>query len=327
MSWSRTLKIRQAIRVQIEGGEEIALLFSDIRGFSTYTARKGDRAAFRLSQVHEEILRERISEHGIPVKSLGDGFMAAFERPLSAIRAAVAIQQDIRERNRRTPDEPIDVGIGISSGTPVMTDIDFIGHSVNVAQRLSGFAKGGQVVVTERIERAVLLPDPLHYIPLGARTFKGVGVERIAEVAWMEEVARISDAKDQLTLILTERGTIVVELAKDSKQELREALESLRTAQADEEGALSALLQRGIARFTRWLIDGSLSSFGIAREQDVSDIELNRRGDLLQVTTKDGLLPVRGVDPTEAERFIAAARRVRTNEATGVSGRGGSTQR
>jgi len=314
VSWSRTLKIRQAIRAQIEAGDEIALLFSDIRGFSTYTARKGDRAAFRLSQIHEEILRDRINEHGIPVKSLGDGFMAAFERPISAIRAAVSIQQDILARNRQAPDEPIDVGIGISSGTPVMTDIDFIGHAVNVAHRLSGVAKGGQVVVTERIQRTVPLPEPLHYIPLGARSLKGVGVERIAEVAWIEEVARISDAKDQVTLILTERGTIVVELAKDSKQELREALESLRTAEAEEEGAFSALLQRGIARFTHWLIDRSLNAFGVAREQDVSDVELAYRGDVLRVETENGTLPVRGVDRDEAMRFIEAARAARAAE-------------
>ena len=77
MSWSRTLKIRQVLRAQIEAGEEIALLFSDPCGFSAFTATRGDRAAYRLSQLHEEILRARINEYGIAVKSLGDGIMAA----------------------------------------------------------------------------------------------------------------------------------------------------------------------------------------------------------------------------------------------------------
>jgi len=93
VSWSRTLKIRQILRAQLEMGEEIALLFSDIRGFSAYAAEMGDHAAFRLTQLHEGILKDRISEYGIVVKSLGDGVMAAFESQSLAIRSAVSIQQ------------------------------------------------------------------------------------------------------------------------------------------------------------------------------------------------------------------------------------------
>ncbi len=185
MSWSRTLKVRQTIRTQLESGEEIALLFSDLRGFTTYTAREGDRAAYQLTQLHEGILRERIDEYGILVKSLGDGVMAAFETPDDAIRAAVGIQEAIRERNRESPDEPIDVGIGISSGLPVMTDIDFIGHAVNLAQRLSALAKGGQILVTERVQSLVALRKGLFYVPMGQQNLKGVGVEYVTEVAWM----------------------------------------------------------------------------------------------------------------------------------------------
>jgi class 3 adenylate cyclase len=89
VSWSRTLKVRQLLRAQLEAGEEIALLFSDIRGFSAYAAEMGDRAAFRLTQLHEGILKDCILEYGILVKSLGDGVMAAFETPALAISAAV----------------------------------------------------------------------------------------------------------------------------------------------------------------------------------------------------------------------------------------------
>jgi len=62
MSWSRTLRVRQSIRAQLQSGEEIAILFSDLRGFTRYTARKGDRAAYELTRTHEEILRGRIDE-------------------------------------------------------------------------------------------------------------------------------------------------------------------------------------------------------------------------------------------------------------------------
>ncbi len=313
MSWSRTLKMRQSIRAQLESGEEIALLFSDLRGFSTYTAREGDRAAYQLTQIHEGILRERIDEYGILVKSLGDGVMAAFETPDDAIRAAAAIQRAIRERNRESPDEPIDVGIGISSGQPVMTDIDFIGHAVNLAQRLSALAKGGQILVTERVQELAVLGEGLFYAPMGAQSLKGVGAEQVVEVAWMREVARISDAADRVTLILTERGTVVVELAKDAKQDIRDALDHLQEARAEEEGAFSAWLQRAIARFTHRLIGASLGVFGMKREQELSRIGFSLRGDALAVETLDGTFRVRGVDREIAGGFIAKAEELRAN--------------
>jgi class 3 adenylate cyclase len=310
MSWSRTLKVRQTLRAQLESGEEIALLFSDLRGFTTYTARKGDRAAYQLTQLHEGILRERIDEYGMLVKSLGDGVMAAFETPDVAIRAAVAIQEAIRARNHESPDEPIDVGIGISSGQPVMTDIDFIGHAVNLAQRLSALAKGGQILVTERVRELVALDEGSFYTSMGPQDLKGVGAERVVEVAWMKEVARISDAADRLTLILTERGTIVVELAKDTKQDIRDALDHLQAARAEEDGVFSAFLQRAIARFTQRLIGASLGVFGMKREQAVDSVRLSLQGSTLLVETPDGTFPLRGVDREDASEFVEKAKQL-----------------
>jgi len=315
MSWSKTLKMRQTIRAQLESGEEIALLFSDLRGFTTYTAREGDRAAYQLTQQHEGILRERVDEYGILVKSLGDGVMAAFETPSDAVRSAVAIQRAIRERNYESPEDPIDIGIGISSGRPVMTDIDFIGHAVNLAQRLSGLAKGGQILVTERVSETTALEEGLFLVPLGPRSLKGVGTERVVELAWMQEVARISDAADRVTLILTERGTFVVELAKDAKQDIRDALDHLQDARAEEEGAFSAFLQRSIARFTQRLIGASLGVFGMTREQGLARVGFSLRGDVLSVDTPDGTFRLRGVDPQRAATFIAKADELRESGA------------
>ena len=312
VSWSRTLKVRQLIRARIEAGEEIALLFSDIRGFSSFTAEQGDRAAYQLSRLHDEILRERIDEHGVLVKSLGDGIMAAFEEPLHAIQASVSIQQAIRELNQQDASVPIDLGIGISSGTPVMTDIDFIGHAVNMSQRLSSLAKGGQILITDRIRDDVRLPDGLYTIPLGERNLKGVGSAAVYEVAWIREVERISDASDRITLILTERGTIVVEIAKDPKQDLREALAQLSQAQSAEDGAFSAALQRWIGRFTQRLVRAPLNASGVVREQPVEDVDLRLSRARLIVESRDGRLVLEGVDQAKAKRFVRAAERLRS---------------
>jgi class 3 adenylate cyclase len=308
VSWSRTLKVRQLLRAQLEAGEEIALLFSDIRGFSAYAAEMGDRAAFRLTQLHEGILKDCILEYGILVKSLGDGVMAAFETPALAISAAVSIQKAFRKRNRENADDPIDVGIGIAAGTPVMTDIDFIGHSVNLAQRLSGQAKSGQILVPASLRLGTELQEGLRFIPMGERVLKGLGAESLAEVGWIEEVGRISDGPDQVTLVLSREGTLMVELAKDAKQDVRDALEKLQRARSDEEGTVSALLQRLMARFTKRLIGPPFSSQRIAREQPVAGVSFSMRGSALTVQTPDAAFTLKGIDALDAKVFLERAR-------------------
>lgn len=314
MSWSRTLKIRQVLRAQLEAGETIALLFSDLRGFSAYTASWGDEAAFRLSRLHEEILRAKIDEFGIVVKSFGDGVMAAFAEPIDAVRAAVAIQHAVRERNQGVEGEAVAVGIGISSGTPVMTDVDFIGHSVNLAQRLSGLAKGGQILVSEAISQGVVLPTGLGFLPLGERTLKGVGGERVAEVTWMREMARISDARDRVTLILTEGSAVVVELARDPKQPLRAAVSELRQARGGEDGIVSTWLQRVGGRIASLGLPESPLTREAGREMPLDRASLSFAHGTLRLETEEDEIVLRGVERQAAERFLREAERLRSGE-------------
>ena len=310
MSWSRTLKVRQILRAQLEAGETISLLFSDLRGFSAFTAARGDRAAYELARRHEETLRAKIDEYGIVVKSFGDGVMAAFARPLDAIRSAVEIQEAARVRNRTASDDPIDVGIGVASGTPVMTDVDFIGHSVNLAQRLSSLAKGGQILVSERVQKEVSLPAELALLSLGARVLPGVGREVVAEVTWLKEVARISDGRDRLTLILTEGGALVVEIAKDPKRKVREAIAELRGAQRGTDGLVRAALQRTAARIAQLGLPEPLGGIETAREFPLDQVRLAHRGTEFRMRCEECEIVLGGVSKAEAARFLREAERV-----------------
>jgi class 3 adenylate cyclase len=306
MSWSRTLKIRQEIRRHIESGEEIGLFFSDLRGFSAFAAREGDHAAFELAEDHESILRDAIGDHGIIVKTLGDGVMAAFEQPRDALLAAVGLQRALRGRNAETSEAPIHVGIGVSGGTPIMTDVDFIGNSVNLAQRLSSIAKGSQILTTTSVQRYAQLPEDLRYVPLGERALKGVGLADLVEIAWLGEVARVSDAKDRLTLILTQRGTVVIEFAKDARRDAADALRNLLDVGIADVGA-RATFQRAAARLAWRALHGSASRLEGAIERPVGDVQLSvaRRGLSLRVGART--LVLSSVDAGEARRFVEAA--------------------
>ncbi len=290
MSWSTTLKNRQLIRSQLAAGEEIAVMFSDIRGFTEYTAAAGDRAAWRLARFHETLLRNEIEGHnGVLVKTLGDGVMAAFGELRDGVAAAVAIQRAIRAKNDELETRPIEVGIGLASGIPVMTETDLFGNSVNLAQRLSAMAKGGQIIVTKKIKEAVPLKEGLRYIPLGRREIKGLGEEELYEVAWMAELFRISDAHDRITIVLTARGTVVVEMAKGARQVTGKKhlpfFRFRRTRKADPPQA--------------------------SREYPAAEVvaSLHRRTLTLRLGGKRSIR-LRGVDPAAAREFIESLHRL-----------------
>ena len=303
MSWSTTLKNRHQVRNQMEAGEEIAVMFSDIRGFTSYTARRGDHAAYQLSQLHTTLLKERIEEQdGFIVKTLGDGIMAAYPRAVKGIQAAVNIQQAIRERNKASSEDPIDIGIGLATGRPIMSNFDMIGHSVNLSQRVSSLAKGGQILVTEQIRQSTTIPEGFRYLSMGTRELKGLGAEQLYEVAWMAEVARISDKNDNVTLVLTKKGTVVVELAKAIQAELSTARTEARTGISEENGTLSRVLKQGISRFVQSVIDRSLTA--IEREHQLSHVRLSLEGENMIVRLGKMKFSLENVDRQSAEAFL-----------------------
>lgn len=318
MSWSTTLKNRETIRAHIDAKEKIAVMFSDIRGFTSYTARRGDQAAYNLSKTHDSLLREQIDrENGIVVKTMGDGIMAAFADLSSAVHAAVAIHRAVREPGAEHPKELVDIGIGLASGTPIMTDADLIGHSVNLSQRVCSVAKGGQILVTEEFAHDVTLPDDCHLLRLGKRKLKGLDNIALYEVEWIGELARLSDQDDMFNLILTERGTLAIELAKNIQANIDNAVVQLGSKVMNED--FSSLLQRGIAKFTQAIVTKALAASGIEREQPIDEVDISVDDD--EVTVHIGSKPIRlnGVDPSRARAFrdkvIEARSRLREQRA------------
>ena len=128
-----------------EGGDGVAqtmaLVFTDLEGFTRYTARNGDDAASALLAEHNlavgPIVRGR---GGRVVKRLGDGLMLAFADAAAAVHCAVELLD--------TPPAPLRLRAGVHCGEVLVTRDDVIGHVVNVAARVTEAAAGGEVLVT-----------------------------------------------------------------------------------------------------------------------------------------------------------------------------------
>lgn len=129
--------------VLVPKGRRLTLMFTDIEGFTSYAARRGDGAAVRLLRRHDEAVLPPIKRNrGKVLKRLGDGLMVAFPTPRQAVRAALAIQ------NAAGKTAGLSVRVGIHAGRVLASRGDLVGHDVNVASRIADRARGGQVLVS-----------------------------------------------------------------------------------------------------------------------------------------------------------------------------------
>lgn len=144
----------------------MALLFSDLTDSTRLYAREGDAPAFKLVQDHFEVLRGAIEPRGgVVVKTMGDAVMAAFADDDDALRAAVAALRAFEHfRAGGGLRAEVRLKLGLFAGPCYVCNandtLDYFGQTVNIAARLLGVAKGGELVtpagLAERAEGVVV---------------------------------------------------------------------------------------------------------------------------------------------------------------------------
>jgi len=130
------------------GEVEIALLFTDLVGFSSWALGAGDAAALELLREVGEILEKSVVSHqGRIVKRLGDGVMATFLTAQGAVDAALDAHDALAgvEVNGYKPR----MRAGIHWGRPRKLGGDYLGVDVNVAARVADAAKADQVLMSD----------------------------------------------------------------------------------------------------------------------------------------------------------------------------------
>jgi len=148
--WQRVAESRGRGR----GAIDVAVLFTDLVGFSDWALHAGDEQAIGLLREVSAAIEPPILEHrGEIVKRLGDGLMAAFGDAGAAIEAAF----DARERAALVDVDGYhpQLRTGIHLGRPRKVGGDYFGVDVNVAARLLEAAKPGEILVSDRTLRAL----------------------------------------------------------------------------------------------------------------------------------------------------------------------------
>lgn len=129
----------------------ITVMFTDLKGSTTIAETEGDLVSRMLIKHQNDIVVPAIKDnHGIFVKSIGDGTLSYFENALDAVRAAVHIQQGMDALNMSKVFRfPVFMRIGMHSGKCVIEEHDIAGDVVNTASRFESAADGGGILMSE----------------------------------------------------------------------------------------------------------------------------------------------------------------------------------
>jgi class 3 adenylate cyclase len=140
------------------------LVFSDIVDSTRRAGEIGDAAWRTELDAHDAAVRAQLRRFGgREVNTTGDGFVAAFESPTSAVECAHAIT--------RTAGVP--VRVGVHTGECERRGDDLAGLTVHIAARVAARAGAGEVLVSRTV-CDVLAGSSLHFTSRGQHQLKGV---------------------------------------------------------------------------------------------------------------------------------------------------------
>jgi adenylate cyclase len=169
---------------------EVTVLFCDLRGFTPFAERSEPEDVMAvISELHNAVGPLVFELGGTLAQFLGDGMMVIFNDPVPCdepARRAVALALGMRERAEtlsetwRRRGHDLSLGVGVAAGYATCGQVGFegryeyaaIGTVTNLAARLCGEAKGGQVLISQRVH--TMLDGAVHADHLGDIEFKGI---------------------------------------------------------------------------------------------------------------------------------------------------------
>jgi class 3 adenylate cyclase len=154
---------------------EAAVMFTDIVGFTEYTAIEGDARAVEMLSVQERVVQDVLPPGARIVKELGDGLLLLFPEPCAAVVCALTLQRRF-EAQWFEHMLPLWVRMGMHWGRPTRRNADIVGHDVNLASRIVNVAGSGELVVSGATVDEVRRRDAntAHFDEIGPVMLKGI---------------------------------------------------------------------------------------------------------------------------------------------------------
>jgi class 3 adenylate cyclase len=145
----------------------LTILFTDVVGSTERAATVGDRRWHELLETHRHEVRSHLARYGgNEVDTAGDGFLATFDSPTSAIRCAWALSEASKAAG-------LDVRIGLHAGEVLHRDHAITGMAVHIGARVAAQAQASEVLVSSTI-RELVIGSGFTFSSRGGHQLKGV---------------------------------------------------------------------------------------------------------------------------------------------------------
>lgn len=170
--------------------QEVTVVFLDLRGFTAFAeTTEPEEVMAVLREYHAEMGKLILEHEGTLERFTGDGMMVFFNDPVPvpnpaerAIRMALAMRENVGDLivKWRKLGYELDLGVGIGQGYATIGAIGFegrwdygaIGTVTNLAARLCGEAKAGQILISQRLLGTV--EELIEVEPVGELALKGL---------------------------------------------------------------------------------------------------------------------------------------------------------
>lgn len=200
--------------LQAQFSRQIAIMFTDIKGSTSFFENKGDLAGRTMIHQHNALVLPVIENNrGSLLKTIGDATMSIYEDPADAVRAAVSAMKKLRDYNRgRSEREQIHVRAGLNFGVGLVEEKDVYGDLVNVASRVESLASADEIYVTEDLYRSVKHNDEFILRYVNAIPVKGKSQSlKVYRVVWQQEELTLGKSRSRRKTAERREGLFVIE--------------------------------------------------------------------------------------------------------------------
>jgi pimeloyl-ACP methyl ester carboxylesterase len=143
------------------------VMFTDIVDATRKASELGDRRWRDVLEAHHALVREELARfRGREIDTAGDGFLAAFDGPARAVRAACAVVESVGQLG-------LDVRTGLHTGECEVMGTKLGGIAVHIGARIAALARGGEALVSNTVKDLVA-GSGLMFEDRGLHALKGV---------------------------------------------------------------------------------------------------------------------------------------------------------
>ena len=144
-------------------------VFADLAGFTALTEAHGDERATEIAEHFAQRVRALLPEsNGEEIKTIGDEVMVRVEDPVMAVKLGLRIVEELAVSGSPP------VRVGMHYGPAISRSGDWYGATVNLASRVAGAARPGEVLLTEDTQRRCGDHPEFELEARGSRYFKHI---------------------------------------------------------------------------------------------------------------------------------------------------------